>query len=86
MRLLLTLLLSAALGVTSGCASSTKPREVTVQVERVPPDSMCLETCQALPLLKSGNPDEAKRLMVEWGTLYRTCADRQACLAKFYTP
>lgn len=47
------------------------------------PDLGCLERCEALPLLQSGKVEEVKRLMLQWSALYRTCMDRQACLAGF---
>lgn len=62
------------------------PREVTVQVERVAPDRECLERCEPLPLLKTGKVDDVKRLLLDWAALYRTCAARQECLARFNEP
>lgn len=83
MKYFRTLLLLLVTGAMSGCASSTMPREVTVQVERVPPDRECMARCEDLPLLQTGKVDEVKRLMLDWAGLYRTCQARQECLARF---
>lgn len=56
------------------------------KVERVNPDRECLEVCEDLPVLQSGQAGEVKQLVLDWARLYRTCQARQVCLARFLTP
>lgn len=59
------------------------PREVSAKVEIPPVDRGALERCEDLPLLKSGESAEVRRVMLAWAKQYGECRARHDALARY---